>query len=314
MGVVGDEVAHARQPGQHARQLVAVQDAVLGEAQRQVAIRAQAGPVDERRLGAVHRLEAEPLALDVDEVHVVAVVLPVPGALPELLVDERRGVDLLVAAPVLELAHRAAQRLVQAPALRMPERRPRRHVVEAEQVELHPEPAMVALPRLLAPPQVLVELVLRLPDRAVDPLEGVARLVAAPVGAGHREQLERPDLPGRVDVRPAAQVVERAVLVEGRDRRGLTRRLGLRAQVVEDLDLEGLAVRLDARAGLVERQLPPDERVVGRHARPHAVLDGREVVRRDGAREGEVVVEAVRDRRPDAQASPRGTGRARPRP
>ncbi len=295
------EVAHAREAGQHARQLVAVQHAVLGQAQRQVAVRPQPRPVDERRLGAVHRLEAEPLPLDVDQVHVVAVQRPVPGLLPQLLVHKRRRVDLLVPAPLLELAHRAPERLVQPPPLGVPERRAGRDVVEAEQVELHAQATVVALLRLLASPQVLVELLLRLPDRAVDALHRRARLVAAPVGARDREQLERPDLPGGLDVGPAAQVVERPVLVERRDGRGLAGGLGLGLEVVEDLDLEVLSLALDDRPRLVERQLLPDERVVRLHALPHARLDPLEVVGRGRPRQLEVVVEAVVDRGPDAE-------------
>ena len=50
VGVVLDELADAGQPGQRARALVAVQPAVLAEAQRQVAVRAQLRAVDERAI------------------------------------------------------------------------------------------------------------------------------------------------------------------------------------------------------------------------------------------------------------------------
>ena len=173
--------------------------------------------------------------------------------------------------------------------------------MEAEQVELDAEPPVIALLRLLAAPEELVELLLRLPDRAVDPLEHRPLLVAAPVGARHGEQLERPDRSRRVDVGSLAQVGERAVLVEGRHRERLAGVRRPAREIVEDLDLVGLAGGLGARPRLVERALDPDERVVGRHARAHALLDRREVVRRQGARQLEVVVEAVSDRRADPE-------------
>ena len=66
--------------------------------------------------------------------------------------------------------------------------------MEAEQVELDAEAPVVALLRLLASPQVLIELLLGRPDRAVDALEHRALLVAAPVRPGRAEQLERADL------------------------------------------------------------------------------------------------------------------------
>src|SRR5439155_5131974 len=146
-------------------------------------------------------------------------------------------------------AHRVLEDAPQPLALRVPEGGARAHIVEAEQVELDSEPAVVALSRLLAPPQEVLELLLRPPDRAVDPLEHRPLLVAAPICAGDRQQLERPDLADRRDVRAAAQVAERPILVE-RDRRArLARGFRLRRLVVEDLDLEDLARALDGRSG-----------------------------------------------------------------
>ena len=240
VGVVRDEMADPGQPRQRPRQLVSVELAVLRQPQRQVPVGAHPAPVDVGRLGAVHRLEAEGLVLGLDQEHVLAIEVPVAGLLPELLVDERRRVDLLVAATRLELAHGVLQRPVQGPALGMPERGARRDVVEAEQVELDAEPAMVAQLRLLAAPEVLIQLLLGRPDRAVDPLEHRALRVAAPVGAGDGEQLERADLARGRHVRPLAQVDERPVLVDRGRRHRRAVALGLRGEVVEDLDLERL--------------------------------------------------------------------------
>src|SRR5262249_45568955 len=161
-------------------------------------------------------------------------------------------------------------------------------VVEAEQVELDAEPPMVALARLLAPPQVRVELILARPDRAVNALEHRALLVAPPVRPGDRQQLERADLARRRDVRALAQVEERPVLVDRnrRERRALA--LGLRGEIVEDLDLERLIALDEQRAALGRWQLATDERVVGGNALGHAGLDRGQVVGRERARQLEV--------------------------
>ncbi len=174
--------------------------------------------------------------------------------------------------------------------------------MEAEQVELDAQLPVVALLSLLAPPQVLVQLRLRLPDRAVDPLEHRPLLVAAPVRPRDRQQLERADPAGGLDVRPLAQVTERPVLVERHRRHRLARVRRPAGQVVQDLDLERLAIAFLDRATLVERDLPADEGVVGRHAGAHPSLDRLEVVGGERARQLEVVVEAIVDRRADAQA------------
>src|SRR5439155_23499247 len=133
------------------------------------------------RFGAVHRLQAECLALGLDQEHVLAVEVPVAGLAPEPLADDDRGRHLGVPAAGLELAHRVLEDAPHLLALWVPERGARAHIMEAEQVEPDAQPAVVALPRLLAPPQEVLELLLGPPDRAVDPLEHRPLLVAAPI-------------------------------------------------------------------------------------------------------------------------------------
>ena len=70
----------------------------LGVADRQVAVGAPLVLVELDVRRAVHGLEAHRPALDVREVHVVAVHVPVAGLLPELDVVEDRRLDLAVAA------------------------------------------------------------------------------------------------------------------------------------------------------------------------------------------------------------------------
>ncbi len=227
------------------------------------------------------------------------------GLAPELLGHDDGRRDLLIAAPLLELAHGGLERAPDALALRMPERRPGRHVVEREQVERHAEPAVVALLRLFAAPQVGVELFLRRPRGAVDALEHRALLVAAPVGPGRAEQLERADLARARDVRATAQVDERPLPVEGRRRHRRAVALRCREQVVDDLDLERL-IALDQRGARRLRGLLAElERVVGRDRFAHPLLDLRQVVRRQRSRQQEVVVEPVLDHRPDAELGAR---------
>ena len=175
MTVVLDELADAGEARQRPRSLVPMKPAVLGVAERQVAVRTEPALVDERALRAIHRLERVRLTVDVEDEHVVAVVVPVAGLLPDAVAHEDRGRDLVVAVALLELAHRAFERPPDPLALRMPERGTRRDVMEAVQVELDAEPAVVALLRLGAPPEVAVQLLLRRPDRAIDPLEHRSR-------------------------------------------------------------------------------------------------------------------------------------------
>ncbi len=288
--VVLGELADPRQPGQRARPLVAVAAAHLRIPQRQVAVGAERALVDVGRLRAVHRLQAEHVALDVELEHVVLVELPVPRLLPQLLVHQQRGRDLLVAALIERLARVLLQLAHQHHAAGQPERRAGGDVVEVEQVELPPELAVVALLRLLEPPEMLVELLLGEPGGPVDPLQHRVLLVPAPVGAGGGEELEGLDLAGRGHVRAAAEIEEVALPVD---------RDGGRGEAAQDLHLERLAPLLEERDGALPRHLLARERVVGLHDLAHGVLDAREILGRERLRLQEVVVEAVLDRGAD---------------
>src|SRR2546427_29692 len=82
----------------------------------------------------------------------------------------------------------------------------------------------------------LAEVLAAEPGGAVDALEHGVLLVAAPVGAGGREELERPDLSCRPDMRPPAEVHEVALAVQGD---------GVGVDPAQDLHLERLVPLLE---------------------------------------------------------------------
>src|SRR4029453_16810685 len=73
-------------------------------------------------------------------------------------------------------------------------------VADQEEPQVGPQPAVVAPPRFFLALEVLVQLGLGCPRRAVDALQLWPLLVAAPVGAGDAQQLEGPNLAGLDDV------------------------------------------------------------------------------------------------------------------
>src|SRR5918912_1303060 len=99
-----------------------------------------------------------------------------------------------------------------------------------------PEASVVAPLRLLDPLEVRVERLLRVEGGAVDPRQLRVPLVAAPVRAREPRQPERLDRPRVLQVRPAAEVGEVALRVEG------DRVVGR----VDELDLVRLALREEA--------------------------------------------------------------------
>src|SRR5262249_53031815 len=159
-------------------------------------------------------------------------------------------------------------------------------LADGEQLELLAEQAVVALLGLFELVQVAVEVLLAEEGGAIEALELLAVGVVLPVSAGDAEQLERADLAGVGDVRPAAQVDELALAVEAE------RRVLLQV-VVDVLDLVALADVLDQLARLRGGALEALERLSVLDDLGHLLLDAREVVLADRGGRVDVVVEAV---------------------
>ena len=206
--VVQVHPAHARQAAQLAGFLVAPHRAELGNAQRQLAIAVLLVLVDLDVVRAVHRPQDELLIARLhDREHRVLVVVPVAGGLVHVDFGGVGRDDVLVAAFELQVRDPAFQLASDGGALRQPERQAGADQVrEREELELLADAPVVASLGVLDRFEVVLELVLGLPGRAVDALEHRALLVAAPVRARDVGELERADLAGFVDVRAAAQV------------------------------------------------------------------------------------------------------------
>jgi hypothetical protein len=189
-------------------------------------------------------------------------------------------------------------------------------VGEGVEVEVAAELAVVALLGLLEPVQVRVERLLGLPGGAVDALELLVLLVAAPVRRGRAHQLERRDPLGGRQVRAAAQVAPRhlavaaEVVVDGQlarahfSRGTFDRFAGracrdLRSLQADQFDLVGLVLELVERVGVGGD--PPGEPLALLDDLAHPGLDLLEVLGHERGLDVEVVVEAVPDRRPDPE-------------
>jgi len=265
--------------------------AELAEAQRQVAVALDAVLEDQDVTGTVHRLERVIALLRFRREHVVAVLVPVAGGFPQRLVQQLRTLDLLVAVVAVHAAHVLLDLLPDRPALRMPEHHAGRVFVDVEQLQVLAQLAMVALLGLLQHAEVVRQVVLRRPGCAVDALQLLVAVIAAPVGAGHLHQLEELQLARGRHVRAPAQVGEAAL--------GVQRDILARRDAGDDLGLVGLADALEVGDGLVARQHRAHDLLVLLRELRHLGLDRREVLGRERALVGEVVIEAVLDDRAD---------------
>ena len=164
---------------------------------------------------------------------------------------------------------------------------------EVEEVELRPEPPVVARARLLEPLEVGVEVGLRVERGAVDPGQLGVVLVAAPVRAGEPGQLERLDRRRVLQMRPAAEVGE------------VARRCDW---VYSEMSPSAVSTSstLYGSPSASKRSRASSREISSRdHSRPSAISRrtsssiSLEVGVADRLRELEVVVEAVLDRRAD---------------
>ena len=182
--VVLDEVADAQQAVQRAARLVAVHEAGLGVADRQVAVGVALVVVERAVRRAVHGLEAHRLVLGLRDVHVLAVLVPVAGDLPQLDVVEDRRLDLAVAARGVLSREQRGERVADRRAggcqnARARARARRRGTGPSSRPSLRWSRARACSSRSRWRGEVL----LGVEGRAVDAGEHLAVGVAAPVGA-----------------------------------------------------------------------------------------------------------------------------------
>ena len=163
--------------------------------------------------------------------------------------------------------------------------------LDAEQIELLAQLAMVALLGFLQLGEILVEILLAEKRRAVDALQLRVLLVAFPVRARDRKQLERLDLLGGRHVRPAAEIDElRTQRVFGKN---------VARALRDQLDLHGL-VGVELQSLVLLRVLA----LVGQVARldlPHLLFDLFQILGSEGRVALEIVIETRVDRRADAE-------------
>ena len=291
VAVVLSEAAHAQDAVQRAGGLVAVAGAELAVADRQVAVAVQAlvEHLDVPR--AVHRLQRVGALLRFGEEHVVLVVVPVAGLLPQGHVEDLRAAHFLIAAVAIDLAHVLLDHLPDRPALRVPEDQARAFFLQMEEILLLGDLAMVALLGFFDALDIRGELLLVGPGGAVDALQLLVLGIAAPIGAGNAGQLERLQEARVRHVRAAAHVDVFLVVVQAHG--------FFVGHVLDQAQLVVLAARLEHRDHLVARRDLLDHVVVLVDQLDHALFDRDQIVGREGALVPDVVVEPFLDHRAD---------------
>src|SRR5262249_12696118 len=159
-----------REAGERTRGLIAMQSAEVGEPQRKLAIAALARGEHERRGGAGYSLCWEIAALPLRRKHCFSLILALFPLLAGCHAPLLGGGDVLVVVGDVEIADVSLQPVVNDRSFWMEEGAARRDRIEAEEVELFSELAMIALLGLFDHEEVVGELLGRLEAGAVNAL------------------------------------------------------------------------------------------------------------------------------------------------
>ncbi len=193
MGIVLSEAADPGQAVKFAALLVAVDSSEFGKTQREITVAAGCGFVNLAMMRTVHGLEHVFLTLlrGFDGLEgVLAVFCPVTGSDIQLLVADMGSYHLKITVFFLYLAEELLKTVAERRAFGQPQRKALTYGRgECEKLHLLSEFAMVTFLRFLKECQILVEHLFLREGDAVDTHKLIPLLIATPVGARKRENL-----------------------------------------------------------------------------------------------------------------------------
>ena len=194
VGVVLGELAYADEAVHLAAGLIAVDQAKLGYSHREFAVGMLSRFVDEQPAGAVHRLDRVVDVVDGGKVHILFIVVPVAALVPELLVENDGRFYLVIAVFAMNGPPEVDDLVPDYHPLGVEEGETGAGLVEAEEVHLLAEEAVVAFFGFFESVEVACEVLFVSPGGPVDPLEHLFVSIAVPIGSGDGHYLEAADL------------------------------------------------------------------------------------------------------------------------
>jgi len=186
------KAAHAEQAVEHAAALVAVDGAEFGKPHGKLAVAMELCFVNQNVARAVHGLELIVGLFDFDGTeHAVLVKAGVAAGFPKVEAHDVRRIDEVVAALLQFVAEPVLDDPANQAALGMPENQAGAgFFLDAEEVELRAEFAMITAFGFFEAVQILVQLFLREKSGGINALELRIAFLAFPVSAGNTHQFE----------------------------------------------------------------------------------------------------------------------------
>mmetsp|Transcript_125980 Transcript_125980/g.268801 ORF Transcript_125980/g.268801 Transcript_125980/m.268801 type:complete len:371 (+) Transcript_125980:1069-2181(+) len=274
-----------------------MKDAEVGEAEGELLVASDAAIEHQEVSRAVHRLQHPFLLLNVQAVHVILILLIVPGGHEELGAVHVWRDHFRETTETVLAAHEFDELVVDPGACRVPEDGARGGPrVEVEELHLLPEVPVIALGSLLLEFLVVLQQLVAREGDAVEALQGVELLVAQPVGSRVPRDHESLGLARVRQVRPPAKVYEGPTAIAARES-------PIGHLVGDQLHLE--RVLLEELESVLFGQHAPFEGLLLFGNVCRMLFDGSEVILLElPLAEEAIVVEAGLQSRPDGQVAP----------
>ena len=180
MCVVLREGTDSHQTVQRAGKLMSVHLSELAAANRKISVGPHFTLVYQHRPRAVHRLDRVILAVDLGEIHVILIVIPMAGGPPKMLVENQRCLDLFIASLLMLRSPKSLQLIADDHALWQEKRESRTFLGQHEEIHLLADLTVVSLFRFLQFFDVGIQLFLGRECSRVNSLQHLSVGIASP--------------------------------------------------------------------------------------------------------------------------------------
>ena len=206
MSIILSEVTNSEEAMQRTRKLVTMYQTKLTCTERQLTVAVLLRLIHQHAAWAVHRLNSIIFTINLGKVHILFIMSPVTRLLPESTVQNHWSLNLLITITAMHFAPVVNQLIADNHAIWMEEWEAWALFMNAEEIKLLANLAMVALSSLLQHVEISLQLILLLKGSTIDTLQHLILLTATPVSTCYTLQLNSFYLASRYNVRTSTQV------------------------------------------------------------------------------------------------------------
>ena len=162
----------------------------LASTKRQITIAVLLSLVYQHTAWAVHRLDSVFLAINLSKIHIFLVMSPVTGTLPQLTIQNHRCADFLITITAMYLTPVINQLIADNHTIWMEEWEAWAFLMNAKEIQLLAQLAMVTLGSFLQHLQISIQIILLFKGSTIDTLQHLVLFTATPVSTSHALQLQ----------------------------------------------------------------------------------------------------------------------------